>query len=333
MSALLKEKILQLCQQPTTSVSFEDLAFAVFEYQYEHNAFYHRYCSLLGKNPSKITALADIPFLPIQFFKSQTLMSGDWSSQTVFTSSGTTGSTTSQHWVRDVHFYKKISALGFAHFYGALEQFCFLGLLPSYLERTGSSLVVMVDDFVQQSPYAQSGFFLDDHAQLATILAKNEVEKVPTVLIGVSFGLLDFIEKHPMNTPNLIVMETGGMKGRRKEMIRPELHEQLKAGFGVPHIHSEYGMTELFSQAYALKEGRFQATPTMQIMMRELNDPLSIKASDGKLGVINVIDLANIDTCSFIATDDLGRAYPNGTFEVLGRLDHSDIRGCNLMLA
>ncbi len=312
---------------------FERLALSVFAYQYKYNDFYRQYCSLLGKEFSKISTIRDIPFLPIQFFKNQDIKTGNWSAvETIFTSSGTTGTATSQHFVRDLDFYKDISILGFEENYGAVENFCVLGLLPSYLERTGSSLITMVDTFIKRSKYPESGFFLQNHEKLAAILRGCQERKIPTLLIGVSFALLDFVEHYALDFPEIIVMETGGMKGRRREMIRGELHAEIKKGFNCPHIHSEYGMTELLSQGYSKQNGLFDPTPTMRVLTREINDPLSITRKNGALGVINVVDLGNLDTCSFIATDDLGRVHADEQFEVLGRLDNSDMRGCNLLV-
>ena len=328
------------------NIEFENLAFHVFEYQYKYNAFYHRYCSLMGKELSKITHLSDIPFLPIQFFKNQIIKTNDWAEETVFSSSGTTGDITSRHFVRDVNFYKTIARQGFEFYYGKIEDYCILGLLPSYLERTGSSLVTMVDDFIKISKYEASGFFIYDHDLLLSILKENQRKNIPTILMGVSFALLDFIENHSLDFPKLIVIETGGMKGRRREMIRAELHENIEKGFNVQQIHSEYGMTELMSQAYSKGEGIFETIPTMKVFIRELNDPLSVhdplsiwrsqsqmSSQSSRMGIVNVIDLGNLDSCSFIATDDLGRVYSDGTFSILGRLDNSDVRGCNLMVA
>ncbi len=337
MRDLLQKKIRSLKthkENDTISNSeFDALMLEVFNYQYKYNAFYRQYCSLLGKEFSKVSTISDIPFLPIQFFKNQEIKTGDWAtSETIFTSSGTTGTTTSQHFLRDLTFYKDISILGFEEQYDSIADYCVLGLLPSYLERTGSSLITMVEEFIKLSKYPESGFFLHNHAELAEILRGCRDRQTPTLLIGVTFALLDFIEQHALDFPNLIVMETGGMKGRRKEMIRADLHDVLKKGFNCPYIHSEYGMTELFSQGYSKQNGIFEPTPTMRVVTREINDPLSITTQNGQLGVINVIDLGNLDTCSFIATDDLGRVYRDGTFEVLGRLDNSDIRGCNLLV-
>ena len=323
----------QILRGAISDADFSALALAVFAFQYKHNAFYQRYCSLVGKDAAAVSKLSDIPFLPIQFFKNQDIRTGNWAAEIIFSSSGTTGNTTSQHLTRELAFYKQVARQGFEQFYGKIDNFCILGLLPSYLERSGSSLIAMVDDFIHLSKHPKSGFFLNGHAELAKILRGCQEENVPTLLVGVSFGLLDFVEKFTLNFPQLIVMETGGMKGRRREMIRSELHDTLARGFGVATIHSEYGMTELFSQGYSRGHGIFEATPTLRVLSREINDPLSIQTPEGKLGILNVIDLANLDTCSFIATDDLGRVYGDGSFEILGRLDNSDMRGCNLLIA
>ncbi len=346
---ILKEKIINLIPDAarknamgkageSTDAEFENLALQVFEYQYKYNAFYRRYCSLIGKELSKISHLLDIPFLPIQFFKNNIIKTNEWEEETIFSSSGTTGAITSQHFVRELDFYKSIARRGFEYFYGSIENYCVLGLLPSYLERGGSSLVAMTDDFIKHSKYKDSGFFLYDYSNLHKILLKNKSENIPTLLIGVSFALLDFVEEYTINFPELIVMETGGMKGRRREMIRDELHESIKKGFNAQFIHSEYGMTELMSQAYSKGAGIFNTIPTMKVLIRELNDPLSIQdplskiPQKGSMGVVNVIDLGNLDTCSFIATDDLSRVYADSSFTILGRLDNSDVRGCNLMM-
>jgi hypothetical protein len=334
----LKEKILslkntQILRGHFSNANFDDLALEVFAYQYKYNAFYQRYCSLIGKEISKISSIKDIPFLPIQFFKNQKIQTESWTPETVFTSSGTTGLVTSFHYIRDVAFYKALCQKGFEAFYGNVDNYCFLGLLPSYLERGGSSLIVMVDDFIQKSKYPQSGFFLYNHEELCQILVKNKEKNIPTVLFGVSFALLDFMEQFQLDFPELIIMETGGMKGRRREMIREELHQTIQNGFGTAAIHSEYGMTELMSQGYSKGFGRFESSATMKILSRDVNDPLSILPNSGRLGVLNVIDLGNLDTCSFIATDDLVRVYADNSFEILGRLDSSDVRGCNLLVA
>lgn len=268
--------------------------------------------------------------MPISFFKTQALQTGDWVAQTIFRSSGTTGSTTSQHLVRDVAFYERNARRGFEEAYGALSEYTTLALLPAYLERKDSSLVYMADYFIRQSADPQSGFFLNNYDDLAAVLRQYAAENKPTLLLGVSFALWDMAERYQLGFEELIVMETGGMKGRRKELTRSELHAILAPAFRQKHIHSEYGMTELLSQAYSQGEGLFRPAPTMRVFTRDITDPLTLQ-KDGRTGVINIIDLANLDTISFIATDDLGRRYADGSFEVLGRLDAADVRGCNLL--
>ena len=270
--------------------------------------------------------------MPIGFFKSQQIVSSAGPVQVAFTSSGTTGITTSRHLVTDVGWYEASFRKGFELFYGDISQYTILALLPNYLERDGSSLIYMVEDLIKQSHNPDSGFFLYNHDELHHQLKKQQQNNKPTVLIGVTYALLDFIENYQVDFPGLIIMETGGMKGRRKEMIREELHAQLCSGFGVKAIHSEYGMTELLSQAYSKGNGIFNCPPWMRILSRDTNDPLTI-LNDGKAGGINVVDLANINSCSFISTQDMGKLYPDGSFEVLGRFDDADIRGCNLLIA
>jgi hypothetical protein len=272
-----------------------------------------------------------VPFLPIQFFKSHSVVSNKNPIQKTFTSSGTSGLTTSQHLVTDVSLYEESYRKGFSQFYGNIEDYVVLALLPSYLEREGSSLIYMVEDLIQMTNNTESGFFLHNHEELIQKLQKLDSSGQNVILIGVTYALLDLIESQKFQLQNTIVMETGGMKGKRKEMIREELHEQLCIGFGVTAIHSEYGMTELLSQAYSLGNRVFECPSWMQILIRDTEDALSYVA-EGKTGGINVIDLANINSCSFIATQDLGKKNSNNSFEVLGRFDNSDIRGCNLMV-
>ena len=310
---------------------FEKIALKTFRYQYENNLVYQEFCDLLHTNVQKVKTLQQIPFLPIQFFKSHTVVSNNEAPQAIFTSSGTTGMTTSQHLVTDVSLYEESYRRGFSQFYGNIENYVVLALLPSYLEREGSSLIYMVEDLIQLSNQPESGFYLNNHDELIEKLIELDSLGQNVILIGVTYALLDLIEKRKFQLQNTIIMETGGMKGKRKEMIREELHQQLCAGFGVASIHSEYGMTELLSQAYSLGEGIFECPSWMQILIRDTEDALSYVA-EGKTGGINVIDLANRNSCSFIATQDLGKKYANGTFEVLGRFDNSDIRGCNLMV-
>lgn len=310
---------------------FDKMALKVFRFQYENNLVYREFCDFLKTDVQKVKTIQQIPFLPIQFFKSHSVVSNSNPIQTTFTSSGTTGLVTSQHLVTDVSIYEESYRKGFSQFYGNIEDYVVLALLPSYLEREDSSLIHMVDDLIQLSNHPESGFYLHNYDELIEKIIQLDQSGQNVILIGVTYALLDLIEKHSFQLENTIVMETGGMKGKRKEMIREELHQQLCNGFGVKSIHSEYGMTELLSQAYSLGDGIFECPSWMQISIRDTEDALSY-VREGKTGGINVIDLANINSCSFIATQDLGKKYSNGSFEVLGRFDHSDIRGCNLMV-
>lgn len=303
----------------------------VFRFQYENNAVYREFCDLIKRNPTNVKTINNIPFLPIQFFKSHQVISSKDNAEQIFTSSGTTGSETSKHYVTDISLYEQSYRLGFSQFYGNIENYVVLALLPSYLERDGSSLIYMANDFIQSSNHPESGFYLHDYDTLSEKLIQLDKNGENILLIGVTYALLDLIEKQKFGLKNTIVMETGGMKGKRKEIIRTELHEILCDGFGVSQIHSEYGMTELLSQAYSAGEGVFECPPWMQILIRDPEDALAY-LPDGKTGGINVIDLANLNSCSFIATQDLGKKNPNHSFEVLGRFDNSDIRGCNLMV-
>ena len=314
-----------------TQEEFETQALDVFKFQFNNNRVYRSFCDLLYVHPSDVKCINDIPFLPIRFFKTRDVLSSKNEIRATFTSSGTSGSTTSKHLVTDLSIYEKSFNKGFEHFYGPIEDYVILGLLPSYLERQGSSLIYMVDAMISKSKYTESGFYLNNIEELKDTLIKLDSEGKKIVLIGVSFALLDLVESYQFNLKNTIIMETGGMKGRRKELIREELHQQLKAGFGVDDIHSEYGMTELLSQGYSQGNGTFKSPNWMKILTRDTEDALTIN-SNGKAGGINVIDLANINSCSFIATQDLGRVNPDGAFEVIGRFDDSDIRGCNLMV-
>jgi phenylacetate-coenzyme A ligase PaaK-like adenylate-forming protein len=310
---------------------FEKTALKVFRFQYENNLVYREFCDLLKTDVQEVKSLEQIPFLPIQFFKTHNVVSNSDPIQETFTSSGTTGSTTSKHLVTDISLYETSYQNGFSQFYGALENYVILALLPSYLEREGSSLVYMVNDMIALSKHQDSGFYLNHQNELIDKLKALDQSGQNVILIGVTYALLDLIESHPLELKNTFIMETGGMKGRRKEMIREELHEQLCKGFGVTVIHSEYGMTELLSQAYSLGNGVFECPSWMHVLIRDTEDALTY-LPQGKTGGINVIDLANINSCSFIATQDLGKKNPNNSFEVLGRFDHSDIRGCNLMV-
>lgn len=310
---------------------FNETALAIFKYQAENCSVYKEFISHLKVTPSQVSDIKDIPYLPISFFKTHKVVSNTEAEDIIFSSSGTTGQSQSKHYVTDVTVYEDSFNKAFQQFYGAAKDTCILALLPSYLERDGSSLIYMVDALLQQSEHPQSGYFLHNHDELYARLVERKKTGEKTILIGVTYALLDFLEKHPINFPDLIVMETGGMKGKRKEMVREELHDILKSGFGVEMIHSEYGMTELLSQAYSSGNGIFDCPNWMKIVLRDTNDPLTL-LNNHQTGGINIIDLANINSCSFIATQDLGRLLHNGSFEVLGRFDNADIRGCNLLV-
>jgi phenylacetate-coenzyme A ligase PaaK-like adenylate-forming protein len=310
---------------------FDQLAMQIFKHQFENNPVYRSFCDLLYVHPSDVKELAQIPFLPIQFFKSHQILSTSDDIQETFTSSGTTGSITSKHLVTDRSLYEQSYSRGFHHFYGNIEEYTVLALLPNYLERDGSSLIYMVDDLIKKSQKPASGFYLNNLEELSEKLIHLDSQGEKVLLIGVTFALLDLIENSQFQLQNTVIMETGGMKGRRKELTRFELHQILKSGFGVSNIHSEYGMTELLSQGYSKGNGIFECPPWMKVLTRDTEDALTI-LGDQKTGGLNIIDLANYNSCSFIATQDLGKVYTNGNFEVLGRFDHSDIRGCNLMV-
>ncbi len=314
----------------STPTQFQEVALQVFRLQYEQCKPYRQFCDLLGTRVGEISKVRDIPFLPIEFFKSHHVVSGEIPAQRTFLSSGTTGSTPSKHHVTDVSLYVDSFTRGFERFYGSPERYVFLALLPSYLEREGSSLVYMVDHLIKASGNLESGFYLHNLKDLAMTLRRLEDRGQKTILIGVTYALLDLLEENSFQLKNTLVMETGGMKGKRKELIRGELHEILKTGFGISSIHSEYGMTELLSQAYSGGNGRFRCPPWMHVYTRDTEDALSWVHDT--TGGLNIIDLANLHSCSFIATQDLGRVFPDGTFEVLGRFDSSDVRGCNLMV-
>ncbi len=317
------------------SISSEDMfqktALDVFKFQFENNPVYRSFCDLLYKHPSDITSIEDIPFLPIQFFKSHKVLSSNAATDIVFSSSGTTGSLTSKHHITDLNLYSESFNKAFNQFYGKVEDYVVLALLPNYLEREGSSLIYMVNTLINASKHPESGFYLNNIEDLRDQLETLDQKGKKIILIGVSFALLDLVEQFQFQLKNTIVMETGGMKGRRKELVREELHNILKKGFGVQTIHSEYGMTELLSQAYSKGDGLFESPSWMRILIRDPEDALSLKLN-GTSGGLNVIDLANVNSCAFIATQDLGRVYSNNTFEVIGRFDSSDIRGCNLMV-
>ena len=312
------------------------LALELFSFQYHHNELYRKYVNSLNIDPANIQKAVQIPFLPIQFFKSNRVATTEFEPEAVFESSGTTGTIPSRHFIKSLDLYQETFTRGFEIFYGNPEKLCILGLLPSYLERNNSSLVVMVNELIAKSKNTLSGFYLKDHEKLYQTLLHNEIIKQPTLLIGVTFALLDFAEEYELQLKNTIIMETGGMKGRREEMIRFEVHEILKNKFGVKNIHSEYGMTELLSQAYTRKKGKFKCPPWMKVYVRNEDDPLLIKEINpvdkrSVKGILNIIDLANLHSCAFIATDDIGSLHHDECFEVEGRIDNSDLRGCSLL--
>ena len=321
---------------PDHNEKFEHLAVELFRYQASNNPVYKSFINHLGINPNQIATIQDIPFLPVEFFKSHKVITGNSNPSVIFHSSGTTSANTSKHYIIDEEVYHKSCIRSFEYFYGDLEEFIILGLLPSYLEQQNSSLIHMVRKFMEKSNNPQCDFFLDDHESLLDTLTTTLSNK-KKLLIGVSYALLDLVEKHDtqlrdlQDKDSLIVMETGGMKGRRNEITRNELHSVLKSGFGIDQVHSEYGMTEILSQAYSQENGIYNCPPWMKILTRDLNDP-QILLEDNATGGINIIDLANVYSCSFIASQDLGKCHKNGNFEVLGRFDTSDVRGCNLMV-
>ena len=310
--------------------SFEEKALRLCRFQYENNNVYRHWCSILGIDVNKIITIEAIPFLPVSFFKTHEVVSGQFTPEVVFTSSGTTQTINSKHLVRDAALYRQSFLKAFELFYGDINNWCILGLLPNYLERKGSSLVMMVHELIKLSGHAESGFYLHDVEKLAGTMQKLDKAGQPTLLIGVTYALLDFAEQYPVQLRHTVIMETGGMKGRKRELTREEVHTALKQGFGVSNIHSEYGMTELLSQSYSKDEGRFICPPWMRVLVRNEEDPLTVTAS-GK-GVLNIIDLANVYSCAFIAVDDAGIVNDDGSFEVWGRVDNSDIRGCSLMV-
>ncbi|MBS1512639.1 MAG: acyl transferase [Bacteroidetes bacterium] len=323
-----------------SSNNFTELVLEVFLFQYEHNEVYRTYCDLIKVQPHAVKNIRQVPFLPISFFKTHQVICNNTEPEAeeplIFESSGTTATGNSRHYINDISIYRESFIRCFQRFYGPAANRCILGLLPSYLERNNSSLVFMVNDLIEQSDHKLSGFYLYDFDKLHTTILHNEILQQRTLLIGVTYALLDFAEQFPMQLKHTTVMETGGMKGRREEITRQEVHRLLQENLGITSVHSEYGMTELLSQAYSRGEGIFHCPGWMKILIREEDDPFALyTADDVKVkpinGAINVIDLANIYSCSFIATSDLGKLYSNQTFEVLGRLDNSDIRGCSLL--
>lgn len=317
----------------TTPSNFKERALETFVFQHQNNPTYRAYCDLLKVNASEVKELHHIPFLPIGLFKTAKVTTGEFEAEAVFESSGTTGSINSKHFVKELALYEKSFRSSFKQFYGNIEEYSILGLLPSYLEKGNSSLVYMVDQLIKESKHPKSGFFLYDHQQLADILSLNEAIGQKTILIGVTYALLDFAEAFPQNLKHTLVMETGGMKGRKKEISKVEMHDKLQSAFGLSQIHSEFGMTELLSQAYSQKDGIFETPQWMKIMIRDEDDPLHTNplSEYETIGAINVIDLANRFSCSFIATEDRGKLFCNGSFELLGRIEMSDMRGCSLL--
>lgn len=317
-----------------TPQNFTETALAVFNFQYNQNAVYNQFCNVLHIDPLKINAINKIPFLPIAFFKTHIVTTTQFEAAAIFESSGTTQTTNSKHLVKEIALYEQSFSAAFRLFYGNPADWCIIALLPSYLERKNSSLVMMADKLIEQSGHAKSGFYLDNLQKLHDTLTQLEKQQQKTLLIGVTFALLDFAEQFPMPLQYTTIMETGGMKGRREELTRQEVHEILCNNFKVNKIHSEYGMTELLSQAYSKGDGIFNCPPWMKVLVREEDDPLSVQLANNcntVSGAVNVIDLTNLYSCSFIATDDAGKLYQDESFEILGRLDNSDMRGCSLL--
>ena len=326
-----RNKYLKKLQSLNNDEDFKNLALEIFNYQAINNKVYNAFLSGLGKSAEDVKHINEIPFPPVELFKSHVILTGNQDYERIFTSSGTTGIDVSKHYIKDVPFYEQICLSTFSSFYGNPSDYTILALLPSYLERAGSSLIWMMEKLISNSGKTDGGFYLNDHEKLFRLLNKLKQQGERVLLFGVTFALLDFVEGHSLDFPELTVMDTGGMKGRRKEMVREEVHEELCRGFGVKTIHSEYGMTELNSQAYSSGSGIFRTPPWMKILIRDTYDPLLLSGKN-VTGGINILDLANIDSCAFIATQDLGKSYDDGSFEVLGRFDFSDVRGCNLMV-
>lgn len=310
--------------------SFDDLCNTVFQFQYQYNTVYRKWVDLIDTSPSERKIPQKIPALPISFFKDQQVSTGNWQEQKIFESSGTTGMVTSRHYIRDLAIYEQSFIQGFERIYGSIQNWCVLALLPAYLERENSSLVYMANKMISISSHSDSGFYLYNYDELAKKLEELEMKGQPTLLLGVTFALLDFSAQFPMNLKHTVVMETGGMKGRGRELTREELHKTLKSRLGLHHIHAEYGMTELLSQAYSKGNGRFYCPPWMKVFVRKEDDPFELLLEG--TGLIQIIDLSNVFSCSFIATQDIGKVYADGSFEVLGRMDHADMRGCSLLV-
>ena len=332
MNTAVKNKALEEKVFSVGKDDFDAVALEVFRFQYQYSQVYRQFCNALKVEAAAVNALQKIPFLPISFFKSHIITTTEFEAETVFESSGTTQTINSKHLVRDVALYENSFTKAFELFYGKANDWCIIALLPSYLERNNSSLVMMADRLIKQSGHAQSGFYLSELENLHQVLQILEQQQQKVLLIGVTFALLDFAEQFPMPLSHTVIMETGGMKGRRQEMTRQQVHEILQIAFEQTSIHSEYGMTELLSQAYSKGNGIFNTPPWMKILIREEDDPLAMHIAGNKAGAVNVIDLANLYSCSFIATEDAGRLHVDGSFEVLGRLDNTDIRGCSLLV-
>jgi hypothetical protein len=328
MNCELQDKVFTVSNE-----QFERVALEVFRVQYAENSVYRAFADALRIDVRKVNSVASVPFLPVSFFKNLDVVTGSFSPEAVFESSGTTQTGNSRHIIKSLEIYRESFMRGFERFYGQVTDWCIVGLLPSYLERKNSSLVVMVDELIRQSKHPRSGFYLYDHDALIQLINKNELARQRTLLIGVTFALLDLAEKFKTTLKYTTVMETGGMKGRRKEITRAEVHELLKNAWELNEVHSEYGMSELLSQAYSHGDGIFNCPPWMKIIIRDEDDPRAIKepSDTTQNGLINIIDLANIYSCSFIATDDMGKLHPDNSFEVIGRMDSSDVRGCSLM--
>ena len=322
----LKERIFTL----ESKEDFEECCLQVFKWQYERNAVYRKWCELLNRKPENTTQSNQIPFLPISFFRTHKVVSFSEEPKGFFKSSGTTSNLQSKHWIRDYDIYERSFTKAFERFFGKADDYCFLAMLPNYQEQSNSSLIYMIDRLIKSSRVKDSGFYPYELDKVAQLLIENEEKNIPTILFGVSYALLDLAEKHTFKLKHTTVFETGGMKGRRKEISKRELHSILCNAFGTDSIASEYGMCELFSQAYSKSDGLFLCPDWMKVIVKETNDPFS-ECKQGKSGIINIIDLANIDSCSFIATEDLGRINTDGSFEVLGRADNSVVKGCNLM--
>jgi phenylacetate-coenzyme A ligase PaaK-like adenylate-forming protein len=327
-----RKAIFEYFEESRSALSFDEQALKTFHFQYKYNDIYRTYCDNLRINPKEVIQWAEIPCLPISAYKYHEVKTGQWAPQETFMSSGTTSNTIrSKHFIKSTSFYHQNAAEIWSQQMGDAKKYCYLALLPGYLERDGSSLISMVHHLISASIYEHGGFYLREDDRLLHTLQSNHHNAIPTVLFGVSYALLDFIENHTVCYPDLIVIETGGMKGQRAEITKAELHAKIKAGFGSSHITSEYGMTELLSQAYAKENGIFRMHDRLRVKITQINDPLTTEKV-GKSGIVNVIDLANIDSCCFIQTQDVGIDHGSDEFSILGRLDEADLRGCNLMI-